>query len=249
MMSIEILLILLAAGLVAGYIDAIVGGGGMIALPTLLAVGIPPHAALGSNKLAGTMGVMNAARIFIKQGILKPKLWQCAIIATFIGAAVGVIVVHFFTADFLENLIPLLITVLAIYLLIAKPLSKQYSIKNHFKPPSKSSSVMGSVLGFYDGFFGPGTGAFWVTLLVRYYQLDLLNAVAATKILNFTSNIAALSAFIILGHIDYISGLALGSAYITGSHLGTHAAIKHGAKLIRPIFLITVITLAVYLIV
>jgi uncharacterized membrane protein YfcA len=242
----SLLISLLFIGLFAGYIDAIAGGGGLLVMPTILGLGLPPHVALGTNKLAGTMGVLGAARIFIRRGIVQPRLWLLMIVATLLGAALGVVLVQLLSVDFLEDFIPFAIIALAIYMLLAKPRVAAPTQVAH--PPGKASKLLlGGSFGFYDGFFGPGTGAFWVVSVMQVYKLDLLHATGIAKVMNLTSNLSAVAIFMLFGSIDYFFGIAIGLAMITGAHFGAHSAVRFGAKFIRPIFLCVVVSMAVYL--
>ena len=165
-MSLTIELALVPVGFIAGYVDSIAGGGGLLTVPALLTAGVPPHMTLGTNKFVASFGTANSARIFIQKKIYRPSLWLAAIIASLISAGIGALLVHFLTAEFLYAFMPLIIGLLVIYMLLPKWLEgKPKSLD--FKPSKLSSSIMAAGFGFYDGFFGPGTGSFWVVALMR----------------------------------------------------------------------------------
>ena len=235
-------LILAVVGLAAGFIDTIAGGGGMITLPAYFMAGLPPHIALGTNKLSGTLSVANAARIFIKKKIFLPRYWVPAIIATFSGGAVGSITVHFLSGNFLRRWLPFIIIGLAIYVAIPKRYGQLD--RGYYRPSGISSSIMGSFLGFYDGFMGPGTGSFWVVALMAVYKINLVEATAITKLMNFLSSSAALIVFISFGSVHYGLGAVVAVAMMIGAHLGAHSAIRWGAAFVRPLFLVIVFSIA-----
>ena len=245
--DLHILSLVLLTGLAAGYMDGIAGGGGLLTVPMLLSIGLPPHLALGTNKLAGTMGVLQSVRVFIKKNILNVRLWIPAIIGALIGSACGAIAVQLIHADFLKQLIPCVLIIIVAYMLLPKP-AHRYKHRKDFKPKLGSSAAISSSVGFYDGFFGPGTGAIGVALIVASYKLDLLQASAAGRLINFTSNIAALIVFIVMGNVNYLTGISMGAAYMVGSYFGVHSAIKFGTKFIKPIFLIVTTIICVRLI-
>lgn len=245
-MSLTVELALVPVGFIAGYVDSIAGGGGLLTVPALLTAGVPPHMTLGTNKFVATWGTANSARIFIQKKIYNPKLWFAAIIASLIGAAIGAALVHFLTADFLYDFMPLIIGLLVIYMLLPKKLAGAEKGFN-FKPEKLSSSIMASLFGFYDGFFGPGTGSFWVVALMHFYKMDLLEATAVTKLMNFLSNIAAFFVFMCFGTIAYKLGILMAIAMVTGAYFGAHSAIRFGSRFIRPVFLIVVSVMAINL--
>lgn len=248
MFDFHILVILISSGFVAGFIDSIAGGGGLITLPTLLLVGIPPHLALGTSKLAGTLGTLKASIAFIRKRIFSPVFWQVVMIATASGALMGVLINHLISAAMLKKSIPIMLMGAVIYMLLFR--GKKPAIKftaTDFKPPHVSGSLLGISLGFYDGFFGPGTGSLWASFLMNIYNLDLLTASGIARLMNFTSNIVALITFMLLKNVDYTLGLAMGLSLMLGAHIGAHSAIRFGSRFIRPIFLAVVIAITVKL--
>ncbi len=245
-MSLTVELALAPVGFIAGYVDSIAGGGGLLTVPALLTAGVSPHMTLGTNKFVASWGTANSARIFIQKKIYNPKLWIAAIIASLIGAAIGAVLVHFITTDFLYDFMPIIIGLLVLYMLLPKRLVGEAK-GFEFKPNKLSSSIMASIFGFYDGFFGPGTGSFWVVALMHFYKMDLLEATAVTKLMNFLSNIAAFLVFMFFGTVAYKLGILMAIAMIAGTYFGAHSAIKFGSRFIRPVFLIIVSVMAIHL--
>ncbi len=232
------LTILTAAAMLAGFVDSIAGGGGLIAVPALLAVGVPPHMALGTNKMQSCFGSGTAALRYSGSGLVKKEKIGTGILFTLIGAAFGTWLIQMISADFLGRLIPFLLTAIFLYTLFSPDLGKQ---EQHSRIPMGAFyAVMGLLLGFYDGFFGPGTGSMWTITLVAVAGLDLKSATANTKITNFTSNIVALTVFLIGGKVIFLAGALMAVGQICGSWLGTHLVINKGTRFIRIFFLCVV---------
>lgn len=226
------------AAFFGGFIDAIAGGGGLICLPALLAAGIPPHAALATNKLQGVFGTFTAAANFAKKGFVNfSEIWV-GIFWTFVGAVIGTTLVLFLNAKFLNYIIPVLLFAILIYTIFSPNLGvnevkAKMSIKVFY-------TVFGVALGFYDGFFGPGTGSFWTFALIGLLGLGMKKAVAHTKVLNFVSNIVSLAVFLVGGQILWVVGLCMAAGQILGGYFGSNLAIKKDAKFIKAIFLFVV---------
>ena len=232
------LVILFFSGIMAGFIDSIAGGGGIITLPALLAVGIPPHQALATNKLQSSFGSFTSAFNYARLGLMNPKELVVGVIFTLIGAAIGAIVVQQFKADSLVSLIVVMLVVIFIYTLLTPKLGAQKA--EHKMPHALFYTLFGLALGFYDGFFGPGTGSFWTMALVLLIGLDLKAATAQTKLFNFTSNIVSLSVFIYSGLVIWVAGLVMGVGQIIGAFIGSSLVSKKEVKFIRVFFLVIV---------
>lgn len=243
--TIEILVILFLAGLLAGFIDSIAGGGGLISLPVLLSVGINPQMALGTNKLQATFGVSTAAINFIRKG--KVNLRECGlgVLTTLIGAMIGSFIVQQLDPDFLGRLVPFLLLIVFGYTVFSKDLG--YFDRKAKIETSVYFSIFGLSLGFYDGFFGPGTGTFWTVSLLFLLGQNFTKAVGVTKIMNSTSNVVALCVFALSGNIDIRAGGIMAIGQIIGARAGSNMAIKKGAGFIRPIFLSIVLVTIVHL--
>lgn len=244
-MQIETLLIITGVGLVAGFVDTLAGGGGMMTIPTYLLLGLPPHVAVGSNKLSATLGIANASRIFLRKRLFQPRYWAAALIASTVGAAIGAAAVHFLQAELLRKIFPVIILILVVYLVWPK--RRQSEIKSHVIPNTKTSSIIAVALGFYDGFFGPGTGSIWVALLMSIFRINILEATAIAKLMNFVSNLTALIVFIGYGSVNYTYGVTMGAAMMVGAHFAAHSAFKFGVNYIRWVFISVVSLMAIYL--
>jgi len=233
---------------IAGFIDAVAGGGGMLTVPTLLSIGLPPHIALGTNKLAATFASSTAAFTYYRKRLFKPECWRNAFICTLIGATIGTLVVDAISTEWLEKVLPLIILGAAIYTIFQKNPNANLNVSPDPCPTLKKKQIgQGLVLGFYDGVAGPGTGAFWTVSSMALYKLNILLASGLAKAMNFTSNFTSLVTFAILGHIDWVLGLTMGVCLMAGAFVGAHSAIRFGAKFIRPVFVTVVSILALKL--
>ncbi len=237
-LTIQTFVLLFITGLCSGFVDSIAGGGGLIALPVLFSIGIPPDIALGTNKLQGSFGTLSASYNYIKKGVVKINESLIGILFTLIGAILGAVTIQHMDAGFIKGLIPVLLLFVFIYTLFSKNLGQGSS--NPKIPQHLFFLLFGLGLGFYDGFFGPGTGSFWTAALLILLGLNMKKASGITRIMNFTSNIVALIVFIIGGKVLYSAGFSMAAGQIIGARAGSSLAIKKGVGLIRPIFLIVV---------
>ncbi len=243
--SLTILVALFLVALVAGFVDAVAGGGGMIALPALLYTGISPLQALATNKLQGSFGTFASTLNFIRHGHIDLKDMLPAVFLTFVGATTGTLAVQLLSPDFLKLFMPLALIGIVLFFAVQPKLGEN----DRHKRISiwAFSALFGFTLGFYDGFFGPGTGSFFTLAFVMLLGFNLVKATAHTKLLNFTSNITALCFFIHGGHVVWALGLLMAIGQFTGGTLGSHMTIRHGARLIRPLIIIMSFAMALKL--
>ncbi len=241
-LDLNLWLTLCSVGFIAGLIDAIAGGGGMLTVPTLLTAGLPPHIALGTNKLAATFGSFTASVTFYRKKLFNFTFWRTSLIFTAIGAILGTLTVQFLSVDFLEKFLPILIISTAAYSLISKnAVHHNTSLPAADKKNRCQQTIQGTVLGFYDGVAGPGTGAFWTASSSALYKINLLYSCGVARCNNFVSNFCSLLTFIYLGYVNLLLGLTMGIFIMAGAWVGSHWAIKLGSKFIRPVFIIIVI--------
>lgn len=234
-------------GLIAGFVDAIAGGGGVVVVPMLLLANIPTEFVLGTNKLIGTTGTAMAVRSFFRGDKINRELVLLAIPCTAIGACLGVMSVSLIPSHLLKPLAATLTVLLAIYF-FARPQLGLHETYTGVTPRVRLTLVGAtSLIGFYDGLFGPGTGAFLTFLFVRIVGLDFVHAAANTKVLNLVSNVVALSLFIAKGAVLYSVGIPAALACMLGGYLGAHFAMRKGAGMVRWIFLVMAIAVVVKL--
>lgn len=230
------------ASLLAGFVDAIVGGGGLILLPALFATfpSAPPATLLGTNKSASVWGTAMATWQYSRRVQMRWQAMLPAALAGFSGSFAGAWAVTVIAPDFLRKLLPLVLLAVLAYTLAKKDLGRHHAPRLAARAEVLAAILIGLAVGFYDGFFGPGTGSFFVFLFVRLLGYDFLNASAAAKLLNVATNIAALILFTAKGHVWWHFTLPLALANVLGSVLGTHMALKHGAGFVRGIFIVVV---------
>ncbi|MEI6897349.1 MAG: TSUP family transporter [Psychromonas sp.] len=240
--------LLASISLFAGFIDAIVGGGGMLTVPALLSLGLPPHLTLGTNKLSACFASGTAAYTYFKKQLFTPSFWKESLYSTFIGALIGTILVNFVSAGWLEKVLPIIILFVAIYSLCNR-LQEQdgNTLPTQNTQLKRKQRLQGLLLGFYDGYAGPGTGAFWVISNIRLYKLNILLSSGVAKSMNFVSNFTSLLTFIYFGQVNWMIGLMMGGCLMLGAYIGAHSAIHFGAKFIRPIFIVIVMIMALNL--
>lgn len=236
------LVLLAGVGVLAGFVDAVAGGGGLIALPALLSVGVPPIAALATNKLQGSVGTAVAAYTFWRKGFVNLRALVPAIIATFVGSYSGAFLVKQIDVAALKLAVPVALIAVAAYFIFAPKISdenKTSRLRFELFVP-----ITGFLLGFYDGIFGPGAGSFFTVAFVTLFGLGITRAAAHTKALNLTSNLAALAFFIPAGAVLWPAAIAMALGQVVGGYIGALTGIRFGAKLIRPLVILVSVILA-----
>ncbi len=241
-LDVNVVILLISFGFLAAFVDAVVGGGGLIGLPVLMFVGLNPAAAVATNKLAGTMGSLTSTISFYRSGQLEIRSVLKYFPLAFVGSLFGAWTVHLINPELLKPLMLIMLAAVAIYTIFKKDWGSVSAVKNLSTSRLILFMFLIFSIGFYDGFLGPGTGSFLIFsfLLVGF---DFLKAAGNAKFLNLASNVAALSMFAYLGHIQYVYGLLMGVAQIGGALLGSRVAIKKGSGFVRVLFIIVTITL------
>jgi uncharacterized membrane protein YfcA len=241
-----ILLLLFITGLTAGVVDSIAGGGGLITIPVLLGIGLPPQVALGTNKLQASFGSGSAMLTFIRSGTVRLDECGKGIVFTALGAALGSYAIQLLDPVFLRLVIPWLLVAIAVYTLLTPRLG-QVDVHPRMKAGLFFFSA-GLTLGFYDGFFGPGTGSFWVMALMLGLGFNMTRATGFTKVMNFTSNFISLIMFQAGGYVLWREGLVMGAGQFIGARIGSRLVISRGTGFIRPIFITMVLLITARLI-
>ena len=237
----ESILILLASGF-AGLVDAIVGGGGLILVPALFATfpAAPPATLLGTNKCASVWGTAFATFKYSRRVDMRWRALLPAAVCALVGSFVGAWTVTQIDPAFLRKTLPFILLAVLIYTLARKDLGRAHQPHQNQNRERLIACAIGALIGWYDGFFGPGTGSFFIFLLVRFLGYDFLNASASAKLLNVATNIAAIVLFAMKGHIWWQVGLMMAAANVAGSLVGSHLALKHGTGFVRWVFVIVV---------
>ena len=224
--------LLFLAALAAGLIDAIAGGGGLIALPALLTAGFPVPLALGTNKLQSLFGSGMAAVHYARNGVVDWRRCRLGVALTFLGALAGGWTVQRIDASRLGLMIPWLLAAILVYT-IFRP-----QIGTETREPRMAANVFwfvaGLGLGFYDGFFGPGTGSFWTIALVLLLGQDFMAATGHTKVMNAASNLASLGVFIAAGRVDWLAGGVMAVGQIVGARVGAGLVMKKALASFAP---------------
>ena len=239
--------VLALAAFLAGFVDAIVGGGGLLQIPALFSV-YPkeaPATLFGINKLSAIGGTFVAATQYIKKVNLPKKLMLYAAAFSFVGSFLGAWTLTQISPDFIRKLLPFVLLLLLAFTLKNKNFGLTHQTQTQTFRSICFASVGAFGIGFYDGFFGPGTGAFFMFLFVRFLGFDFLHGAAATKIVNCLSNFAALALFIPTGHIHWQVAIWMMFFNIMGGVVGSSFALKHGSQMIRRFFIVVVLALIV----
>ena len=244
--SLAVMAFLLAAAFLAGFVDSIAGGGGLITIPALLLGGFSPVEALGTNKLQGLFGSGSATIAYARKGHvdLRRQLWAALLSA--LGAAIGAALATLVPGDIFRAVLPFLLVAIALYFAL-KPNMGDVDRAQRMTP-FLFGLVLVPLIGFYDGIFGPGTGSFFMLAFVTLMGFGLLKATAHTKLLNFASNAGAFAVFVFAGAIVWKTGLMMGAAQFLGAQVGSRFAMKNGARVIKPLLVVTCTALAMKLI-
>ncbi|KAA8995390.1 TSUP family transporter [Affinibrenneria salicis] len=234
--SLALILLFFVVAIIAGWVDAIAGGGGLVTIPVMLAAGVPPAAAIATNKLGGVAGTFSASWHFIRTGQIDFRTSAIMIPTTFLGALLGGYLLNRINSEFLTFIIPVLLIGFALYFLFSPGIGELD--KKTIIPVSLFAGLPAPLIGFYDGFFGPGTGTFFCLALVLLLGYNLVKSTANAKLLNFSSNLAALIYFISSGSILWQVGIAMLLGQFIGGYLGARMIVKNGKKLIKIIMTI-----------
>lgn len=235
--AVETLIFLFFAAAVAGFMDTLAGGGGLITIPALVVSGVPPLAALGTNKLQSSFGSGTASFLLFKRKKIHWQELRPMMIAAFLGSVAGTVIVQFIDAKVLGFMIPLVLIIIAAYF-ISAPYLKLESTQPRMTDKLYQKTVL-PVIGIYDGMFGPGTGSFFAVAGVSLRALELIKATAIAKPLNFATNIASLIVFIFAGQIMWLAGFAMIIGQVLGAWLGSHYLFKVNPKVLR-ILIVTI---------
>ncbi|MGB7408491.1 MAG: TSUP family transporter [Pontixanthobacter sp.] len=220
--------------ILTGFIDSIAGGGGLIMMPSLLAAGLPPHLAIGTNKLQSVFGTSTACWSYHRGGLveIRRNLWLVALV--FIGSAIGALTIQQVSADVLRYVVPFFLVGLAAYVIFSPRMTDADAEERLSR---KAYAPVAGGISFYDGFFGPGTGQFFTASLVALRGYGLTKATANAKLFNATTNWAAVIVFALGGKMVWLLGLCMALGAMIGGFIGSRFAMRHGARIIRPLMI------------
>ncbi len=240
--SIYMLLFIMAGGFLAGFVDSIAGGGGLISLPVLMATGMPPHLAVGTNKFATTFGAIMSAWQFLRAGKVDRHLIKHLIPFTFIGAVIGCMCMIHISANWLQPIVIFALVVAALIVFTQRKLGSTTTYPGETKKTVLQSIAVAFCIGIYDGFIGPGTGTF---LIIAFAMIgfDFIIAAGNAKILNLVSNLTAFVLLVYSGKILYVYGIAMAVCIFIGAYFGSRMAIHRGTGFVRHIMLAVTVML------
>ena len=243
--ALHVLFFLFLAAFLAGFIDSIAGGGGMITIPAMLIAGIPPLETLGTNKLQSLFGSGSATLAYARAGHVRLAEQLPMATLSALGSALGAVLATIVPGDVLKAALPFLLVGIALYFGL-KPSIGDVDKHRRMSVFLFTMTIV-PLIGVYDGVFGPGTGSFFMLAFVTLAGFGILKATAHTKLLNFGSNIGAFFVFILYGVVLWKVGLAMGVGQFLGAQAGSRLAMRSGAKIIKPLLVVTSIALAVRL--
>jgi len=230
-LTIEIALFLFTIAIIAGFLDTLAGGGGLLTLPALMMSGMPPLIALGTNKLQSCMGTATASVMMLRGRRVRWHQVKHLMLSAFIGSAMGTIIIQFVNTDMLTLIIPIVISMIGIYFLITPTVDKENQPAK--VSPSRYKNIVVPIIGCYDGIFGPGTGSFF-TLAGRALRAQkFLEATAVAKTLNFSTNFASLIVFLFAGQVLWLVGITMMLGQLIGAWLGSHCLFKIPVNYLR----------------
>ena len=221
----------------AGFIDAVAGGGGLVSLPAYLIAGLPVHCAIGTNKCSSAMGTTIAATRYAMDGFIPWREALCCVIGALTGSALGAEMALLVDAHYFKILMLVILPLTALYVIKGK------GLRSGRTPYSLRKTIMigiliAFVIGIYDGFYGPGTGTFLILLLTSVAHMELGSANGTAKVINLATNLSALSVYLMNGKVFVLLGLTAGLFSICGNYMGTRFFERGGIKAVKPVMLI-----------
>ncbi len=241
----DLALLLIIAGFLAGLVDAIAGGGGLITVPVLLLAGASPLQALATNKLQGTFGAATALITYTRAGQVRPGEQLTMALTSGLAGAGGALVAHAVPVEVLRAVMPVVLVGIALFFALKPGLTDDARARRI--SPALFTFAAVPVIGAYDGFFGPGTGSFFMMAFVMLAGLGVLKATAHTKMVNFASNLGSLLVLVTTGATWWAVGLAMAGAQILGAFIGARLAVRVGGRVIKPLLVVTSTAMALRL--
>lgn len=230
--------IILPTVFLAGVVDSMAGGGGLLSVPAYMAAGLPPHMVLGNNKFSSSIGTLFATLRYHQEQLIDTRVAMLSGVFALVGAMAGSRAVLLVNPGFLRYLLLVLIPLIAAFSLLNPSLGKHNLSAG--QPAGRKHTLAacaGLLIGFYDGFYGPGTGTFLILFYTLTLKYDFVTANANTKVVNLASNLGALAVFIAKGQVLYLIGVPAMAAGVAGNLIGAQLVLKKGNRAIRPIFI------------
>ena len=235
--------LLTATAFAAGFIDSIAGGGGLLTVPALLVAGIDPVTAVATNKVQGTLSIVSALVTYGRKGLIEWRVGLPFGLVAFCFGICGALLIQFFSKAAIAALIPVLLIAVALYF----GLMRGVGDADRKARMTRLGFILIVVppIALYDGFLGPGAGSFYAAALIALLGFGITRMTAMSKLLNGGSNLGSLFLFTLTGAVHWPLGLAMGAASITGAQIGSRLAVRKGARIIRPLIVITCCALSV----
>ncbi len=234
----QIYLIVLPLVFLAGIVDSIAGGGGLLTVPAYMAAGLPPHYVLGTNKFSSMFGTLFSTARYLKHGLIDVRIAVLSAVFALVGSFSGSRTVLVLDPGFLRYILLVMLPVVTVLYLMNRKLGHEnHSGKISRRKRIQLAMLAGFVVGFYDGFFGPGTGSFLILFYTVMLKYDFITANANTKVVNLASNVAALISFLIAGKVLFYVGIPAMVAGVSGNVVGSSFVLKKGGRVIRPVFI------------
>lgn len=238
-LSIEIFLIVCPMLFLAGLVDAIGGGGGLISLPAYLLAGVPIHNAIATNKLSSTCGTALATLRFIRQGLVNWKIALPTILFAILGSSLGANASMATEEGIMEGILFVVLPLVAFLVLNPRIFHDNEDIPPVLSRRTWTTAILSSfVVGVYDGFYGPGTGTFLIVAFTVFARLNIRTANAQAKVINLTTNITSLTIFLLNGQVIFLLGLAAALCNMAGNYVGAGLAMTKGSRITRPVIIL-----------
>ncbi len=242
--TLETFLIVCPLVFLAGFMDSIAGGGGLISLPAYLLAGLPPHYAIGTNKLSSCLGTIISTFRYCKNKLVHWKIAIPSIVVSLIGSTIGANLSLLVDEVIMKYILIIILPIIAFYVLKRKNLASEALNKEPYGLKVYIIAIAASFfIGAYDGFYGPGTGTFLILIYTGVAKIDIGIASGNAKLVNLASNIAALTTFIVNGKVIFLLGLTAAIFSIAGNYIGSGLVLKNGYKIVRPIILVVLVLL------
>lgn len=230
----------------AGFVDAIGGGGGLISLPVYMLAGLPTHQAIATNKLSSTCGTALATWKFIREKLVDFRLAIPAVIAAIAGSSIGAHISLMLNDKVIKSILLVALPIAAFFVLNKKLFHDSGERDIPITRRTLIISILAAfIIGIYDGIYGPGTGTFLIIALTVFAKMGLATSNAQTKVINLTTNVTSLAIFLINGKVLLSLGIAAAICNMVGNYIGANLSLSKGSTISRPIIIIVLILLAI----